>query len=124
MTTNLTALKLVRENAPVTSASFASLMWPEHGAWTRRAARLLNELTRAGLLSRTRPKSGSTSYRLSMKGLTTILKGDGKSGDDCAWCGGEIFEPHPNKRGEVFCSKNHRTASNRALKRLLERTGP
>ena len=41
--------------------------------------------------------------------------------DDCAWCGGEIIGPFTNRRGEVFCSISHRTASNAALKRLLNK---
>ncbi len=41
---------------------------------------------------------------------------------DCAWCGGEIFDAFPNRRGERFCSKNHRDASGRALRRFLRRT--
>ena len=40
---------------------------------------------------------------------------------DCAWCGGEVIKPYPNKRGEVFCTRYHRTASNAALKRLLNK---
>lgn len=41
-------------------------------------------------------------------------------GTDCAWCGGECERPHFNRRGEVFCSPNHRSSSNRALRRLVE----
>ncbi len=43
---------------------------------------------------------------------------------ECAWCGGEITSGHDyhSRLGEVFCSKGHRTASNRALKRLTGRT--
>jgi ferredoxin len=39
---------------------------------------------------------------------------------DCSWCGGACDEPRPflNRRGEVFCSPNHRSSSNRALRRL------
>ncbi len=37
---------------------------------------------------------------------------------DCAWCGGELRldgeRVYPNRKGEKFCSKYHRTASNRA----------
>ena len=40
---------------------------------------------------------------------------------ECAWCGGEIFQPYSNKRDETFCSTNHRTASNAALKRLTNK---
>ena len=40
--------------------------------------------------------------------------------DDCAWCGGEIFDAFPNRRGERFCSKYHRDASGRALRRFLQ----
>lgn len=40
---------------------------------------------------------------------------------DCAWCGAACDQPHPypNRRGEVFCSPSHRSASNRALARVL-----
>ena len=38
---------------------------------------------------------------------------------DCAWCGGEISDAFPNRREEWFCSKNHRDASGRALRRFL-----
>ena len=41
--------------------------------------------------------------------------------DDCCWCGGEIINMFANRRGEVFCSALHRAASNRALKRLLDK---
>ena len=40
-------------------------------------------------------------------------------GDDCSWCGGEIFEMFANRRDEIFCSKSHRSASNRALRELI-----
>ena len=39
---------------------------------------------------------------------------------ECAWCGGEALDVFINKRLEVFCSPVHRTASNRALRRLLQ----
>lgn len=39
---------------------------------------------------------------------------------ECAWCGGEIGKVYANRRGEQFCSANHRTASNRALNRLID----
>lgn len=42
-------------------------------------------------------------------------------GRDCAWCGGEIERPSVNGRGEAFCSGAHRSASDRALRRLLNR---
>lgn len=35
--------------------------------------------------------------------------------EECAWCGAEADHRYPNRRGEVFCSANHRRASNRAL---------
>jgi DNA ligase 1 len=38
---------------------------------------------------------------------------------DCSWCGAECDRPFPNARGEVFCSPAHRSASNRALSRLV-----
>lgn len=47
---------------------------------------------------------------------------------DCAWCGADIGEemlagttdrPYPNRRGEVFCRRSHREASNRALREFL-----
>ena len=40
---------------------------------------------------------------------------------DCAWCGAACDQPHPypNRRGEMFCSPSHRSASNRALARFL-----
>ena len=40
---------------------------------------------------------------------------------DCAWCGAACDQPHPypNRRGEMFCSPAHRSASNRALARVL-----
>lgn len=38
---------------------------------------------------------------------------------DCSWCGAECARPFPNARGEVFCSPAHRSASNRALSRLV-----
>ncbi len=41
---------------------------------------------------------------------------------DCAWCGGECEDEHRNRGGEIFCSKNHRSASNRALKRFVDRS--
>ena len=39
----------------------------------------------------------------------------------CGWCGGEcdMPRPFPNRHDEVFCSPNHRSSSNRAIKRLL-----
>ena len=42
---------------------------------------------------------------------------------ECSWCGGVCDQPRPflNRAGEVFCSPSHRSASNRALKRFLER---
>ena len=40
---------------------------------------------------------------------------------DCAWCGGDSFTEFRNKRGETFCSQSHRSSSNRALKRLIDR---
>lgn len=45
---------------------------------------------------------------------------------DCAWCGGECDRPRPyvNWRGETFCSPAHRSASNRALRRLTGEGAP
>ncbi len=46
-------------------------------------------------------------------------------GSVCAWCGGELeHEPERcrNKRDEVFCRPSHKDASNRALRRLRQRT--
>ena len=43
---------------------------------------------------------------------------------DCAWCGGEVFQRFPNRRGEVFCSAYHRRASNEALKAFRVATNP
>jgi hypothetical protein len=43
---------------------------------------------------------------------------------DCAWCGAELAESPDacaNGRGEGFCRPGHRSASGRALRRLLER---
>ena len=37
---------------------------------------------------------------------------------ECAWCGGEVDKPFPNRRGEDFCSAAHRSASGRALRSL------
>jgi hypothetical protein len=36
---------------------------------------------------------------------------------DCSWCGGACDQPRPyrNRRGEAFCSPDHRTASNCAF---------
>ena len=44
--------------------------------------------------------------------------------DECAWCGAEILPGHDyrNRLDEVFCTKAHRSASNRALSRLTGRT--
>lgn len=48
---------------------------------------------------------------------------DDKS-DDCAWCGAEIrpcLYPVPmSSRGERFCTRAHRDASARAVRRLHE----
>jgi len=45
---------------------------------------------------------------------------------ECAWCGDDqpdvrVINPRwfPNKRGETFCSRGHREASGRALRRFL-----
>jgi len=46
---------------------------------------------------------------------------------ECSWCGAEIIDgSFPNRRGEIFCSKYHRQASNEALKRLygIEKDSP
>lgn len=44
--------------------------------------------------------------------------------EDCAWCGGEIGPKGcANKAEEFFCTTDHRSASNRARDRFLER-GP
>lgn len=44
---------------------------------------------------------------------------------ECSWCGAELGvdgeKIFPNREGELFCSKNHRSSSNRAKKRLLDR---
>jgi len=41
---------------------------------------------------------------------------------ECSWCGAELEKnSFPNKDGEFFCSKSHRSSSNRAKKRLLDR---
>ncbi len=42
-----------------------------------------------------------------------------KDAPDCAWCGADCTTQFPNRRGEVFCSKSHRSSSNRVLKRLI-----
>tara|TARA_R100000655_G_scaffold6827_1_gene19149 strand:+ start:1564 stop:1944 length:381 start_codon:yes stop_codon:yes gene_type:complete len=39
--------------------------------------------------------------------------------EDCSWCGGRVDSAVKNRRGEVFCAKACRRASNRALKRFL-----
>jgi hypothetical protein len=50
-----------------------------------------------------------------------------RDGDlECDWCGGIIAEtgdrkPRHDKLGGVFCSKSHRDASTRAVRRLRER---
>jgi hypothetical protein len=49
-------------------------------------------------------------------------------GIECSWCGSDHSErpngePFRNREGEYFCSKNHRTASTRALHRLQGRLG-
>jgi len=41
---------------------------------------------------------------------------------ECTWCGGECYTTYANRRNELFCSKNHRDASNRALKRFLSKS--
>ena len=44
---------------------------------------------------------------------------------ECSWCGAELYdECFRNRRGEGFCSKAHRDASNRALKQLVADEGP
>ena len=53
--------------------------------------------------------------------LFEILDDTPRQNSDCAWCGGEVFKEYRNRRNEVFCSINHRTASNRALNRLLNK---
>ncbi len=43
---------------------------------------------------------------------------------DCAWCGGEVdlaARLITSKRGELFCSRAHRDASARAVRRLHKR---
>lgn len=43
---------------------------------------------------------------------------------ECMWCGGVCDQPAPfytRDRKEWFCSKNHRDASNRALRRFTAR---
>ncbi len=46
-------------------------------------------------------------------------------GKDCAWCGGELgvelATMYANRALEVFCSANHRRASDAARDRLLRR---
>jgi len=37
----------------------------------------------------------------------------------CAWCGTEVEKAYCNRRGEIFCCVNHRTASNAALRRFM-----
>ena len=39
--------------------------------------------------------------------------------EDCSWCGGRVDSAVKTRRGEVFCAKACRRASNRALKRFL-----
>lgn len=46
-------------------------------------------------------------------------------GVDCSWCGSDHTDhpkgrPYRDKGGEPFCSKAHRDASTRALRRFLE----
>ena len=43
------------------------------------------------------------------------------TGNDCAWCGGDCYTEFKNRRGEIFCSKSHRQASNKALNDFLAR---
>jgi hypothetical protein len=45
---------------------------------------------------------------------------------ECDWCGGDIAEtgdrkPCRDRLGGVFCSKSHRDASTRAVRRLRQR---
>ena len=51
---------------------------------------------------------------------TYTAEWDEPDAPDCAWCGGQCDQPrpYPNTRGELFCSPGHRSASNRALRRL------
>jgi len=53
----------------------------------------------------------------------------GMSDGDCAWCGAEIGPEAPvfRRRAEPrerYCSRAHRDAAQRAVKRLLESTSP
>lgn len=60
-------------------------------------------------------------------GPEPCLKCDPTEIDECSWCGAEVGgdeeddlpKPHWNTEGEIFCSPGHRSASNRAKKRLL-----
>lgn len=49
-----------------------------------------------------------------------LLGAHSVAGRECAWCGAEVEKGFPNRRDEMFCSVGHRSASNRALKRLLD----
>jgi hypothetical protein len=40
---------------------------------------------------------------------------------ECSWCGAPTERPYMNREGEVFCSSSHRSSSNRAKKRFIER---
>lgn len=47
-------------------------------------------------------------------------------GVDCSWCGSDHTDrpdgkPYRDRGGDPFCSKSHRDASTRALRRFLER---
>lgn len=60
-----------------------------------------------------------------MKNIQSFAE-DGWETPECAWCGAEVDESEPliaNRRHELFCSKAHRTASNKALRDLRENQG-
>ena len=48
-----------------------------------------------------------------------------RSPPECSWCGGDCDQrPFKNLLGEVFCGPGHRSASNRALTRIMGETIP
>lgn len=44
-----------------------------------------------------------------------------KEPEDCSWCGAPTERPYRNREGEVFCSASHRSSSNRAKRKFIER---
>lgn len=71
------------------------------------------------------PYSRDTEYMGSFEEAKRMLdsfEADEAEEIECTWCGGECYTTYANRRNELFCSKNHRDASNRALKRFLSKS--